>query len=267
MTNRIDARFRELKAQGRAGLVTFITAGDPDHDTSLEMMLSLPGAGADLIELGMPFSDPMADGPAIQAAGMRALEGGANMRGTFEIVRGFREKDGATPVVLMGYTNPLLAFGVENFVRTAADCGVDGLIIVDLPPEEDEEVRKAARAAGLHMIRLVAPTTGEDRIPYLVKGAGGFLYLVSITGVTGTASANAAEVKRCLEFIRKYTDLPVAAGFGIKTPQDAAEIGKTADAVVVGSALVSTIAANAGRPDLKEKLASQVRDLRKALGG
>ncbi len=265
MTNRIDIRFRKLKEQGRTGLVTFVTAGDPDHETSIDLVKLLPEAGADIIELGMPFSDPMADGPAIQAASIRALENGANMNRTLEIVRDFRKHDGQTPIVLMGYLNPVMAFGEERFMKEAAQAGVDGLIIVDLPPEEDEDLRTHASGKGLHMIRLVTPTTDEARLPVVIKDAGGFLYFVSITGVTGTASASSESVTDHLERVRKYTDLPVAVGFGITTPQDAAEIGKTADAVVVGSAIVKTIAASESRADVKQKLVQQVNELRAAL--
>ncbi len=265
MTNRIDKRFKELKAQGRAGLVTFVTAGDPDHETSLGIVKALPGAGADIIELGMPFSDPMADGPAIQAAGLRALKNGANMRKTLEIVRDFRADDGDTPIVLMGYTNPVMAFGAEKFISETAEAGVDGLIIVDLPPEEDGEIRTLAENRGLHVIRLVAPTTDEKRLPAVLNGAGGFLYFVSITGVTGTASVNVASVASYLENLRKYTELPVAAGFGIKTPQDAARIGEIADAAVVGSAIVNTIAAAGEKQEIIKLVAEQVKELRGAL--
>jgi tryptophan synthase alpha chain len=265
MANRIDTRFEEIKKQGRAALVTFITAGDPDHEVSKELMSLLPEAGADIIELGMPFSDPMADGPAIQAASLRALENGATMRKTLEIVRHFRGRDDKTPIVLMGYLNPVLAFGEEDFMKEAAKAGVDGLIIVDLPPEEDEEIRQYASSSGIYMIRLVAPTTDEDRLPVLLKDAQGFLYFVSITGVTGTASVNSVNVGNYLNIIKKYTDLPVAVGFGIKTPQDAAEIGAMAQAVVVGSAIVKTIADNQGQPGMQQLVTGQVRELRKAL--
>lgn len=266
MENRIDARFKELKTKGRAGLVTFITSGYPDHDACQEIMNGLPEAGADLIELGMPFSDPMADGPAIQVAGTHALANGANMKKTLEIVSGFRKADDATPVILMGYFNPVMAFGVARFMDEASKAGVDGLILVDLPPEEDEKARSAAIEKGLHIIRLAAPTTDDERFPVLLKDAGGFLYFVSITGVTGTASADSTSVKEHLDRVRKHTDLPVAVGFGIKTPRDATEIGSFADAVVVGSAITKTIADNMDSPDMKDKVLRQVGELRQALG-
>lgn len=240
--NRIVRRFAALKAEGRAGLVTFITAGDPDRKTSLELLEGLPAAGADLVELGMPFSDPMADGPAIQAAGGRALKAGAHMRQTLAMVRAFRKHDGDTPVILMGYYNPIYRYGNEAFVRDAAAAGVDGLIVVDLPPEEDEELRPMAEATGIAFVRLVAPTTGEARLAMLLKNASGFVYYVSITGITGTRSAVVGQVERAVERLRATTALPIAIGFGIKTPEDAAGFARIADAAVVGSALVQKVA-------------------------
>ncbi|NCC20938.1 MAG: tryptophan synthase subunit alpha [Alphaproteobacteria bacterium] len=265
MTNRIDRRFNSLKTKGRSGLVTFVTAGDPDYARSLEILNALPGAGADLIELGMPFSDPMADGPAIQAASQRALKSGANMKQTFQMVRAFREGHKKTPLVLMGYLNPVLAFGPLAFMDEAAESGVDGLIIVDLPPEEDVDIRVLARERDIHIIRLVAPTTDDARLPVVLKGAGGFLYFVSITGVTGTASADASKVAVSVARLRQSSDLPVAVGFGIKTPGDAAEMAKAADAVVVGSAIVTTIADHLDAPDMPQKVLEQVKALREAL--
>jgi tryptophan synthase alpha chain len=242
--SRIKARFAELKAQGRAGFVPFITAGDPDFETSRAVLEALPGAGADVIELGMPFSDPMADGPAIQASSLRALRAGATMARTLELVRRFRQRDDKTPIVLMGYYNPIHVRGAENFVREAAKAGADGLIIVDLPPEEDAVLREPAHAAGLDIIRLVTPTTDEARLKTILNGASGYLYYVSIAGVTGTKSFVEADVKNALARIRKASDLPVAVGFGIKTPAQAAEIARIADAAVVGSAIVTIVARN-----------------------
>ena len=244
--SRIAARFEQLKAQGRAGFVPFITAGDPDFETAQAILNALPGAGADVIELGMPFSDPMADGPAIQASSQRALKAGATMAQTLELVRRFRQRDDDTPIVLMGYYNPVHARGVENFVREAADAGADGFIIVDLPPEEDQVLRGPATAAGIDIIRLVTPTTDEARLKTILNGAGGYLYYVSIAGVTGTKSFVEDEVKKAVARIRKASDLPVAVGFGIKTPVQAAEIARLADAAVVGSAIVNVVAEQSG---------------------
>lgn len=239
---RIARRFATLRAEGRAGLVTFITAGDPDRETSLQLLEGLPTAGADLIELGMPFSDPMADGPAIQAASQRALKAGAHMRQTLAMVRAFRKHDGDTPLILMGYYNPIYRYGNEAFARDAAAAGVDGLIVVDLPPEEDEELRPMTETAGIAFVRLVAPTTGEARVAKLLEKASGFVYYVSITGITGTRSAAVERVERAVERLRAETTLPIAVGFGIKTPEDAADYARIADAAVVGSAIVQKIA-------------------------
>jgi tryptophan synthase alpha chain len=236
--DRLAARFAALKAEGRAGLVTFITAGDPDFDTSATLLKGLPAAGADVIELGMPFSDPMADGPAIQASSLRALRGGQNMIKTLELVRRFRKVDGATPVVLMGYYNPIYIYGNDRFLADAKAAGVDGLIVVDLPPEEDTELCLPARMAGLHFIRLATPTTDEERMGKVLTNASGFIYYVSITGITGTRSAAAGDVGTRVAALRRRTTLPVAVGFGIKTPEQAAAIARVADAAVVGSALV-----------------------------
>ncbi|MFI4988895.1 MAG: tryptophan synthase subunit alpha [Alphaproteobacteria bacterium] len=240
--SRIQHRFAALKAEGRAGLVTFITAGDPDGESSLALLKALPAAGADLIELGMPFSDPMADGPAIQAAGGRALKAGMSLAGTLRLASAFRAGDGETPVILMGYYNPIYSYGNAAFVRDAAAAGVDGLIIVDLPPEEDEELRPLAAEAGIACIRLVAPTTGEARLATLLKDASGFVYYVAITGITGTRSAVLGQVEAAVKRLRAHTALPIAVGFGIKTPEDAAGFARFADGAVVGSSLVEVIA-------------------------
>ena len=240
---RIAKRFEDLKAAGRAGLVTFVTAGDPDLETSFEIMRGLPRAGADLIELGMPFSDPMADGPAIQAGSQRALDNGANMGRTLEMVQRFRLDDDETPIILMGYFNPVYIYGLEKFVQDAKEAGVDGFIIVDLPPEEIE-MRGPVSEAGLDFIYLTAPTTDDERLPVVAKEASGFIYYVSVTGVTGSKSAETADIEAAMARLRRHTDLPIAVGFGIKTPAQAAAMGKHADAVVVGSALVAQIAEN-----------------------
>ncbi len=239
--SRIATRFAELKKQNRAGFVAFISAGDPNYETSLEILTGLPKAGADLIELGMPFTDPMAEGPAIQASSLRALKAGQTMAKTLAMVRRFREGDQTTPVILMGYYNPIYSYGVENFAADAKAAGVDGLIVVDLPPEEDRELRTPAKGAGLDLIRLATPTTNAARLPAVLDGATGFLYYVSIMGVTGTKSINPAEITAALKRIKAATSLPVAVGFGIKTEADAQAIAKVADAAVVGSALVAEI--------------------------
>ncbi len=239
--DRINERFAALGSQGRAGLVTFVTAGDPDLKTSAEILSGLPEAGADIIELGMPFSDHMADGPAIQASSLRALKSGHNMIKTLELVRRFREVDDATPLVLMGYYNPIYIYGSQRFLADAKQAGVDGLIIVDLPPEEDNELCLPARDAGLHFIRLATPTTDDKRLAKVLTNASGFIYYVSITGITGTQSADAAIVGERIAKLRKATDLPFAVGFGIKTPDQAAAIARVADAAVVGSALVELV--------------------------
>lgn len=239
--SRIPARFAELKQQNRAGFIAFISAGDPDYETSLEILHGLPAAGADIIELGMPFTDPMAEGPAIQASSLRALQAGQTMARTLQMVREFRTDNDTTPIVLMGYYNPIYAYGVERFTADAASAGVDGLIIVDLPPEEDHELRAPAARTGLDLIRLATPTTDSARLPAVLDGATGFLYYVSIMGVTGTKTIATDEVAASLARIRAKTDLPVAVGFGIKTEADAAKVARIADAAVVGSALVAEI--------------------------
>jgi tryptophan synthase alpha chain len=240
--SRIAARFAALKAQGRAAFVPFITAGDPDFETSCAILEALPGAGADVIELGMPFTDPMADGPAVQASSLRALQAGATMAGALDLVRAFRQRDDHTPIVLMGYYNPIHARGVENFVRDASEAGADGFIVVDLPPEEDSVLLKPVHAAGMDVIRLVTPTTHDARLTQVLAGASGYLYYVSIAGVTGTKSFTEDEVAAALVRIRKASPLPVAVGFGIRTPAQAAQIARIADAAVVGSAIVNVIA-------------------------
>jgi tryptophan synthase alpha chain len=240
---RIERRFSALKAEGRGGLVTFLTAGDPDPETSREIVLGLPAAGADLIELGMPFSDPMADGPAIQASSLRALKNGATLLKTLDLVRSFREQEDDTPIILMGYYNPIYIYGVEAFLSDAKAAGVDGLIIVDLPPEEDSELCIPAIDADIRWIRLATPTTDAQRLPKVLNNASGFIYYVSILGITGTASVPEEATRNAVNYLKSNTDLPVAVGFGIKTPEMAATIARTADAAVVGSAIVEQIVA------------------------
>ncbi|SDR26825.1 tryptophan synthase, alpha chain [Rhizobiales bacterium GAS113] len=241
MTARMTARFAHCRAQGRAALVTFVTAGDPDHETSLAIAKALPPAGADIIELGMPFTDPMADGPAVQAAGLRALKGGETLTRTLDLVRQFRKSDGDTPIILMGYYNPIYARGVERFLAEAVEAGVDGLIIVDLPPEEDAELCLPALKAGLAFIRLATPTTDDKRLPKVLQNTTGFVYYVSITGITGAATPDFAAVAASVERIKRHTALPVAVGFGVKTPEHAAAIAACADAVVVGTSIVEAV--------------------------
>ncbi len=242
--SRIARRFAALRAEGRGGLITFTTAGDPDLGTSMAILRGLPKAGADIIELGIPFSDPMADGPAIQAASLRALKAGQTLKRTIGMVAAFRSSDNETPVVLMGYYNPIYVFGVRAFVQEARNAGVDGVIIVDLPPEECGELLGPARAVGLDLIFLVAPTTDDRRLPTVLSRARGFVYYVSITGVTGTASPSIADVGSAVARLRHHTRLPVAVGFGIQSPQQAGQIAAIADACVVGSALVTKVAAH-----------------------
>ena len=241
MTSRIDARFAELKRQGRSAFGTFLMAGDPDPATSLAIIKALPSAGADLIEIGMPFTDPMADGPSIQAAGLRALKAGMTLRKTLEMVRGFRAQDNATPLVLMGYYNPIYIYGVDRFLVDAKSAGVDGLIIVDLPPEEDSELCLPAMRAGLNFIRLATPTTDDRRLPAVLANTSGFVYYVSITGITGSASADSGLVGEAVARIKRHTDLPVCVGFGIRTPQTARAVAGRADGAVVGTALVDAL--------------------------
>ena len=242
MTTRIDARFAELKRDRRAAFVTFVTAGDPDLDTSLAIIKALPKAGADLIELGMPFTDPMADGPSIQAAGLRALRAGTTLKKTLNLVRAFRTEDAATPIVLMGYYNPIYTYGVDRFLGDARTVGVDGLILVDLPPEEDDELCLPALKAGLNFIRLATPTTDDKRLPAVLANTSGFVYYVSVTGITGSAAADSEKVATAVARIKRHTELPVCVGFGIKTADHAQAIATNADGAVVGTAIVDAIA-------------------------
>jgi tryptophan synthase alpha chain len=241
VTSRIDARFSELKRQRRSAFVTFLMAGDPDPETSLHIIKALPKAGADIIEIGMPFTDPMADGPSIQAAGLRALKGGMTLRKTLELVRAFRKDDNATPLVLMGYYNPIYIYGVERFLSDAKSAGVDGLIIVDLPPEEDTELCVPALKAGLNFIRLATPTTDDKRLPAVLANTSGFVYYVSITGITGAAAADSRLVAAAVARIKRHTALPVCVGFGIRSPKAARAIAEHADGAVVGTALVDAL--------------------------
>ena len=247
MTTRIERRFAELRDAGRAGLVTYLCGGDPDRAAFEAILAGLPGAGADVIEIGMPFSDPMADGPSIQAGNLRALEAGATLADVLDMVRRFRERDGDTPIVLMGYYNPIHRYGRMRFLDEAKEAGVDGFIIVDLPSEEDDELCLPACERGLSFIRLATPTTDDRRLPKVLENSSGFLYYVSITGVTGAAAPVASQVGEAVGRIRRHTDLPIAVGFGIREPEQAAEIALHADAAVVGSALVDLVAANLDR--------------------
>jgi tryptophan synthase alpha chain len=241
MTTRIDARFAELNKQGRSAFVTFVMAGDPDPRTSLDIVKALPKAGADIIEIGMPFTDPMADGPSIQAAGLRALKAGMTLKKTLELVRGFRKDDDTTPLVLMGYYNPIYIYGVDKFLADAKAAGVDGLIIVDLPPEEDDELCLPAMKAGLNFIRLATPTTDDKRLPAVLANTSGFVYYVSITGITGAAAADSTAVGDAVARIKRHTRLPVCVGFGIRTPETARAIAENANGAVVGTALVDAL--------------------------
>ncbi len=272
MTTRIDRRFAALKDEGRAALVTFLMAGDPDYENSLAIVQALPQAGADLIELGMPFTDPMADGPAIQAAGLRALKAGQTMKRTLALVRDFRRGDDATPIVLMGYYNPIYVYGVEQFLIDAKSAGVDGLIVVDLPPEEDTELCLPALKAGFNFIRLATPTTDDKRLPTVLANTSGFVYYVSITGITGSAAPDTGKVGEAVKRIKRYTELPVCVGFGVRTAEQARAIAEGADGVVVGSALVDTVRNSLG-PDGKAtaetaaSVAGLVRSLAKGVRG
>lgn len=239
---RIDTKFAVLKSEGKSAFVSFIMAGDPDYDASLEIVRGLPAAGVDVIELGMPFTDPMADGPAIQLAGQRALAAGMTLNRTLQMVRDFREGDNTTPIVLMGYYNPIYNKGVDKFLTEAKEAGVDGLIVVDLPPEEDDELCIPANTADLNFIRLTTPTTDDKRLPKVLKNTSGFIYYVSITGITGAASANAEAVAPVVANIKAHTDVPVCVGFGINTPDSAEAIAGVADGAVVGTAIVKLIA-------------------------
>ena len=241
MTTRIDARFAQLKKERRSAFGTFLMAGDPDPVTSLAILKAMPSAGADVIEIGMPFTDPMADGPSIQAAGLRALKAGMTLKKTLQMVRDFRRDDDTTPLVLMGYYNPIYIYGVDRFLADAKSAGVDGLIIVDLPPEEDTELCLPALKAGLNFIRLATPTTDDKRLPAVLANTSGFVYYVSITGITGAAAANAKAVADAVARIKRHTSLPVCAGFGIRTPEAAQAIAERADGAVVGTALVDAL--------------------------
>jgi tryptophan synthase alpha chain len=276
VTTRIDTRFAELKKDGRSAFVTYVMAGDPDLATSLEIVKALPKAGADVIELGIPFTDPMADGPSIQAAGLRALKGGMTLRKTLELVRGFRKDDNVTPLVLMGYYNPIYIYGVDKFLADAKTAGVDGLIIVDLPPEEDDELCIPALKAGLNFIRLATPTTDDKRLPAVLANTSGFVYYVSIAGITGAAAADSKVVGEAVARIKRHTRLPICVGFGIRTPEAARAIAEKADGSVVGTALVDALQGSldsAGRAtpktvtavaDLVASLAQGVRGAKQA---
>ncbi len=270
--SRIERRFAALRAEGRAGLVIYLVAGDPDPDTSLALFQGVAAAGADLIEIGMPFSDPMADGPSIQAAGQRALKRGMTLRRTLAMVHSLRERDPDTPYVLMGYYNPIYRYGADAFAQDAVAAGVDGAIIVDLPPEEDAELAVPARAAGLDIVRLATPTSDAARLPAIVAHAGGFLYYVAIAGITGTRSADAADVRAAVARLRRFTHLPIAVGFGIKTPAQAAQVAQAADAAAVGSAVVDRLSFNldpAGnaRPGLVDAVLADIRALAAGVRG
>ncbi len=270
MSGRIEARFAALRSEGRAGLVTFLTAGDPDRETSFELLRGLAAAGADLIEIGMPFSDPMADGPVIQAGGLRALAAGMTLAGTLDLVRRLRAEDAEIPLVLMGYYNPIHAYGRLRFLDDARAAGVDGLIVVDLPPEEDEELCLPAMERGLAFIRLATPTTDDARLPAVMRHTSGFLYYVSITGITGAAAPVADRVGQSVERLRRHTGLPIAVGFGIREPAQAAEIARLADAAVVGTALVALVAEGLDaegrpRPGLAERVLGHVAALSKGV--
>ena len=248
--SRIDAKFAELQAQNRKAFVSYTMAGDPDYDTALELIKGLPGAGVDIIELGIPFTDPMADGPIIQLAGQRALAGGMTLEKTLQTVRDFRAGDDTTPIVLMGYYNPIYSRGVDNFLTAAKDAGVDGLIVVDLPPEEDSELCIPAQNAGINFIRLATPTTDDKRLPKVLQNTSGFVYYVSITGITGSAEAQASDIGPQVARIKSKTDLPVIVGFGINTPEKAESVARVADGAVVGSAIVAKIGAGESVPDV-----------------
>ncbi len=266
---RIAARFAALRAEGRGAFIPFLEAFDPDRETSMTMLRGLSAAGADLIEIGVPFTDPMADGPTVQRAGQRGLKAGATLAGTLGMVREFRAQDQATPIILMGYYNPILSYG-DAFCADAAAAGVDGLIIVDVPPEEADEIEPAARAAGLDMIRLIAPTTDDARLTKVLAATTGFVYYVAITGITGTRSASSALLADAIPRIRRYTDLPIAIGFGVRTPEQAADAARIADGAVVGSALIETLAADLdeegrARPGTAQKVLDQVKALASAV--
>jgi tryptophan synthase alpha chain len=262
---RLDQTFQKLRLAGKKALITFTMAGDPNAQTSLSLLYDIVESGADIIEIGAPFSDPMADGPAVQAAGLRALTAGMTLNGVFEIVQQFRSKNSDTPIVLMGYSNPILKFGDDKFLNKCKDVGVDGLIIVDMPPEETGSFYAKAQQNNVAIIRLIAPTSDQKRLPTILKDASGFLYYVSITGVTGTKTADADAVKKHIELIRTLTDLPIVAGFGIKTPEDAARFAAFADGVVVGSAIVQNIEQNQDSSALSGIISAQVKALKNAV--
>ena len=238
---RIKSKFEELKNSNKKGLITFVTAGDPNYDASLEILKKLPDAGADIIEIGMPFTDPMADGPGIQASYLRALEAGQTLKKTIQLVKDFREFNSNVPIVLMGYYNPIYKYGVETFIKNIKEIGVDGIIVVDLPPEADRELCIPANEKGIDFIRLATPTSNEDRLPKIVNNASGFLYYVSVAGITGSKAPEISSIESKIKTIRNFTDIPIAVGFGIKTPEQVVNIAKTADAVVVGSAIIDKI--------------------------
>jgi len=265
-SGRIEARFKKLAGENRAAFIPFVMAADPDLETSFDILKGLPGAGADLIELGVMYSDPMADGPAIQAAGLRAKAGGARLDRTLDMVRRFRADDNETPIILMGYYNPIYIYGVDRFLADARDAGVDGLIVVDLPPEEDVELCLPALTAGMHFIRLATPTTDDVRLPAVIANTSGFVYYVAIAGITGTKSADATDIQASVERLRKHTDLPIAVGFGIRTAEQAGAVAQIADAAVVGSAIVQMVADNLdadgkAKPELVDNVLGLTRSL------
>ena len=269
---RIAARFAALKAQGRGALIPFVEAWDPDGPTSMALLRGMPGAGADLIEIGIPFTDPMADGPIIQAAARRALLAGVKLRFVLDMVREFRTEDADTPIILMGYLNPILSYGVQKFCEDAAKAGVDGFIIVDLPTEESDLMLPHTNANGLDFIRLIAPTTDDARLPHVLNGSSGFVYYISITGITGTRGASSADLAAAIPRVRKATDLPIAIGFGVRTPEQAANASHVADAAVVASALIETMANNLdadgkAKPGTVEKILAQVKALADGVRG
>jgi len=270
--SRIADRFAALKAEGRGALVTFLEGYDPDPETCMAILRGLPAAGADVIEIGMPFTDPMADGPSIQRSGLRALKAGATLAGVLAMVRDFRKDNATTPIVLMGYYNPILSYGTERFCADAAAAGVDGLIIVDVPPEEADEIEPLTRANKLDLIRLIAPTTDDARLPRVLAATSGFIYYVSITGITGTRSATGAELAAAIPRLRKHTDLPICIGFGIRTPEQAAEAARLSDGAVVGTALVDTLAEtldenDRATPETVRRVLDKVRALADAVHG
>ncbi|HYM31411.1 MAG TPA: tryptophan synthase subunit alpha [Candidatus Cybelea sp.] len=267
MSDRIQRRFAKLRAEGRAGLVTYLCAGDPDAETSLAIVRGLPAAGADLIEIGMPFTDPMADGPAIQAASLRALAKGAGLKSTLDLVRAFRKSNADTPIVLMGYFNPIFTYGVKPFIADALKSGVDGMIVVDLPAEEDDEFCLPALKAGLNFIRLATPTTDDRRLPAVLANTSGFIYYVSLTGITGVGAPDVSAVKASVARIRRQSDLPIAVGFGIRTPEQAAAIAAFADAAVVGTALVAKVAEARDTKAATEGVLKFVRELAQGVRG